>query len=148
MINRMLMGKQPIIYGDGTQKRCFTNVCDILPCFRVMAEDPAVAGEAINIGPDEEFVTINELAEMIARNMPFDLKPIYEPDRPAEVRLASCSAEKARRLLGYKTTKSLEDGVIEMIEWIRAEGPKPCSYNLEIEIVTDITPKVWVEKKM
>jgi len=66
MMNLMMQGRQPTIYGDGEQKRCFSFVDDDIYCLKEMAYRPDVVGELINIGPDEEFVTINELANNIA----------------------------------------------------------------------------------
>jgi UDP-glucose 4-epimerase len=146
MISRMLQGNQPIIYGDGTQKRCFSFIGDALQCIEKMILDDGLDREVINIGPDEEFVSINDLAKTIAELLDFDLDPIYMPDRPQEVKLANCSAEKARNLLGYKTTTSLRDGLGEMIEYIRARGVKPFKYHLDLEIITDLVPRTWKEK--
>ena len=67
--------------------------------------------QIINIGPDEEFVTINKVAEICSNITGSNLKPIYKPDRPREVKHATCSAEKARKLLNYKTTTNLETGI-------------------------------------
>jgi len=145
-INRMLQGKQPIIYGDGTQKRCFSYIRDDIIPLSKLATYNNVVGETINIGPDEEFVSINQLASEIADILDFDLKPIYLPDRPQEVKNANCSANKARRLLDYKTKYSLRDGLEEMINWINERGVKPFDYYLDVEIVNDKTPKTWKEK--
>ena len=90
MINLMLQGRQPIIYGDGEQKRCFSFISDCISCLTKMGF-ANVSGETINIGPDEEFVTINELAKVIAKIIGFNLKPIYFPERPREVKLSTCS---------------------------------------------------------
>lgn len=145
MINRMLQGKQPIIYGDGNQKRCFSFIQDAVnPLFR-LAEVP-IAGKIINIGPDEEFVTINELAEVIAKLLDFKLEPIYIDPRPQEVELANCSADLARELLGYKTTCTLERGIQETIDYIRERGPKPFKYHLDLEIVNELTPRTWKDR--
>ena len=147
MINRMLQGNQPIIYGDGEQKRCFSFVeDDVEPLFR-LAED-TLNGEIINIGPDEEFVTINHLAEVLANLLSFTLDPIRMAGRPQEVKLANCSADKARKLLDYKTTVSLEEGLQHTINYIKERGPRPFSYHLDLEIVTDKTPKTWKDKLM
>lgn len=146
MINMMLQGRQPIIYGDGTQKRCFSFVQDVAPYLYRLAFEDNVVGEVINLGPDEEFVTINELAAAIADLLDFHLEPRYVADRPREVYVATCSADKARRLLGYETTYSLRDGLIEMIAWIREKGPKPFEYHLDLELITDKTPNTWTQK--
>ena len=146
MINLMLQGRQPIIYGDGTQKRCFSFVQDDIDCLKKLAFQDNVVGETINIGPDEEFVTINELAETIADLLDFDLKPIYMPGRPQEVKLATCSADKARRLLGYNTQYTLRQGLSEMIDYIKQKGTKKFRYHLDVEIVNDKTPETWKNK--
>jgi UDP-glucose 4-epimerase len=145
MINLLLQGRQPIIYGDGEQKRCFSFIQDDIQVLEKLIDAP-VAGEVINIGPDEEFVTINTLAQTIAKLLHVDLHPLYVPDRPQEVRFATCSAEKARRLLGYRTQFSLEQGLEEMITWIRQRGPKKFKYPFALEVVNEKTPKTWTER--
>jgi UDP-glucose 4-epimerase len=146
MINLMLQGRQPIIYGDGEQMRCFSFVKDVVDPLLKLGTQGDVVGEVINIGPDEEFVTINELAKIVAELLDFDLKPVYMPGRPQEVKYATCSAEKARKLLGYKTSTSLKEGLQDIIDYIRARGPKPFLYHLDLEIVNDLTPKTWKDR--
>jgi len=146
MINLMLQGRQPIIYGDGSQMRCFSFVRDILPLFEQLVDNQELVGETINFGPDEEFVTINELAEVIADLLDFDLKPIYMPGRPQEVKLANCSADRARQILGYKTSYSLRQGLAEMIEYIRNRGVKKFKYHIDLEIINEKTPATWKDR--
>ena len=102
---------------------------------------PLAAG--CSVGPDEEFVTVRELAEIIARQLGLPLQPEHTRERPREVHLANCSADKARRLLGYQPRVSLEDGLRAMIDWIRSRGPRPFEYHLDLEIVNDKTPDTW-----
>jgi len=146
MINLMLQDRQPVIYGDGSQKRCFSFIQDNVFCLEKLAFEKKVVGEVFNIGPDEEFITINQLARTIADLIGFDLKPIYLPDRPQEVKFASCSADKARRVLGYETRYSLRDGLGEMIEYIKTRGPKKFRYHLDLEIINDRCPQSWRER--
>jgi len=146
MINLMLQNRQPIIYGDGKQKRCFSYVDDDLFCLKEMATSKKVLGQTINIGPDEEFITINELAEKIANQLQVNLNPRYMRGRPQEVLEATCSADKARKLLNYKTKTSLDDGISKMIEYIKAKGPKKFRYHLDIEIINSKTPDTWKKK--
>jgi UDP-glucose 4-epimerase len=146
MINLMLRGRQPIIYGDGTQKRCFSFIQDDIGILEKLAFEPGVSGETFNIGPDEEFVSINELAACIAKILDFDLNPVYVKGRPQEVHLANCSAEKIRHRFDYRTKYSLDDGLREMVDWIKLRGTKPFRYHLDLEIVSPLTPKTWSEK--
>lgn len=146
MINRMLRGLQPVIYGDGTQQRCFSFVTDVLYCLERMGTTDAAVGEIINIGPDEETVTLLGLAEAIADLMNFELEPILVPQRPSEVEVATCSSDKARRLLGYETKTSLRDGLKSIVDWISGQGPSEFSYHLDIELKKPYTPATWIDK--
>lgn len=148
MINRMLQGKQPIVYGDGGQKRCFSFVQDCVDPLIKMGLQPGLSGEVINIGPDEEYVSILELAHTIADIIGFDLDPIFVPERPREVRYATCSSDKARRLLDYGTKVSLRQGLLSIIEWVRANGTKPFQYHLPIEIDSPLVPNTWKQRMM
>lgn len=146
MINRMLQGLQPIIYGDGEQERTFSFVQDCVDPLVKMGTLPGLDGEIINIGPDEETVSINELAQILAELLNFTLDPIYVKVRPREVKHATCSADKARRLLGYETKVSLRDGLQSMIDWIMAHGTKPFDYHLPIEIDSPLVPETWRQR--
>lgn len=145
MINRMLRGQQPIIYGDGRQTRCFSFVADVVPSLLRLGIDPDIRNEVINLGPDEQVVSIFDLAREIADLLDFELTPIFVPARPLEVMEAFCSSDKARRLLDYRTTYGLREGLEEMVAWISGKGPKPFRYDYEIEIRTARTPKTWTE---
>jgi UDP-glucose 4-epimerase len=146
MINRMLHGKQPIIYGNGNQKRCFSFINDVIDPLITACNSKLAVGKTINIGPDEEFITINELAQHIARIINFSLDPIYVPGRPLEVEFASCSADLARKLLSYNTKTNLDHGLVQLVEYIKTRGLREFNYHLPIEFITEKTPKTWSEK--
>jgi UDP-glucose 4-epimerase len=147
MINRALQGKPIIIYGDGKQERCFSYVDDCISCLKKMAFQDNVVGEVINIGPDENPVTINSLAEIIEDLTWGACPPIaYMPGRPQEVKIALCSSNKARRLLGYETKTGLREGLARMIDYIVARGVRPFDYHLPLEIVNEQTPRTWKER--
>ena len=146
MANRMLQDKQPIIYGDGTQMRCFSFMQDVLDPMMVACETDVADGMTINIGPDEEFITINDLAKKIAKILDFKLEPIYMPGRPQEVKDANCSADLARKILNYQTKTNLDDGLRELVTWIKNQGSKEFNYHLPLEFITNKTPKTWIDK--
>ena len=146
MANLMLQGRQPIIYGDGKQMRCFSFVGDVIQCLEKVAFADNVVGEIINVGPDEEFITINQLAKEIADIIGFKLDPIYVSERLKEVKLSTCSANKARKLLGYKTQTTLKQGLTELIEYIKIKGTKSFQYHLALEIENELTPRTWKDR--
>jgi UDP-glucose 4-epimerase len=148
MINRFLQKKRPIIYGDGEQKRCFSYIDDCIECMLALVDNKSTTNEIINIGPDEEFVTINKIAEICSNVTGSNLKPEYYPDRPKEVKHATCSSDKARKLLSYKTKTDLYTGIKKTFDYIKNKGPKEFVYHVDLEIINELTPKVWLNKKL
>jgi UDP-glucose 4-epimerase len=147
MVNLMLQGRQPYIYGDGLQRRCFSPVQDILDCFVRLLFEPDTAGLVVNVGPDEGTVTIRELSERIAALIGFEaLDPIHMPARPGEVEVATCSAELARTRLGYTSRVSLDRALQDTIDYVRSRGIRPFNYDIDIEILTEATPRTWSER--
>ena len=146
MINLMLQKRQPIIYGNGKQKRCFSFIQDDVDILAEFAFSQKAKGQIINIGPDDEFITINELANLVGNLLTFNVNPIYKKGRPKEVFLANCSANKARKLFNYKPQCTLKDGLKKMIEYIKQRGPRPFKYHLDLEIINELTPDTWKNK--
>ena len=146
MINLMLQKKNPIIYGDGKQKRTFSDIDDCIYCLDKLMTDPNIISQVVNIGPDEEHITINELYRLLSNKLKFNLDPIYLEDRPNEVKDAACSANKARKILNYKTSVSLNKSLDKIIDYISKKGPKNFQYNYQLEINNEQTPVSWKEK--
>ena len=147
MINLMLQNRQPIIYGDGEQKRSFSDVDDCIYCIDKLATDPNIKSQLVNIGPEDNFISVNELFKILSNKLKFNQEPVFYKDRPNEVKLANCSAEKAKNILSYKKTISLEKSLDNMIDYIKKLGPKKFQYNYDLEIINEKTPKTWLEKK-
>ena len=146
MINLMLQKKSPIIYGDGTQKRTFSDIDDCIYCLDKLLTDPQIVSQTVNIGPDEEYISINQLYHLLSNKLKFNLEPKYLEDRPNEVKEATCSAVKARKVLGYKTSVSLDESLNKIINYIKEKGPKDFQYNYPLEINNEKTPTAWKEK--
>ena len=146
MVNLMLQNKRPIIYGDGEQKRCFSDIDDCIYCLDKLITDKNVVSQVVNIGPDEELVSINQLFKIISNKLKFNQEPKYFADRPNEVKHATCSSDKARNLLKYKTTISLDQSIDKVIKYIQEKGTKKFKYNYILEIENEKTPKTWKEK--
>jgi len=147
MTNLMLQGRQPIVYGDGNQKRCFSFVNDdLFVLTRLIDCDLKVHGEKFNIGPDEEFVTINELADRIASILDFKLDIEYHKARPCEVMLATCSANKIRERFGYETKTTLNEGLESIVNYVKQRGTQKFKYHLPIEIHNAQLPRTWKER--
>ena len=146
MINLMLQNRQPVIYGDGEQTRSFSDVEDCIYCIDKLTIDKNIKSEIFNIGPDENYISVNELYKKISNILKFNKEPIYYPDRTNEVKYSNCSADKARKLLGYKTEFDVNSSLKRMVDYIQEKGVKKFVYNYDIEIDNELTPQTWSKK--
>jgi UDP-glucose 4-epimerase len=146
MINLILQNRQPVIYGDGEQTRSFSDVNDCIYCIDKLTTDKNIKSEIFNIGPDENYISVNELYKKISNILQFNKEPIYYPDRTNEVKYSNCSADKARKVLGYKTEIDVNSSLKNMVDYIKKKGAKKFIYNYDIEINNELTPKTWSKK--
>lgn len=145
MMNRIMQGKPPIIYGDGEQKRAFSYVGDVVPALLRIGNGIFPDKEIINVGPTEEY-SINQLAQAILEEFNSDLKPIHVDARPKEVKYAWCTNEKAKKILEYETKTTFRDAIHKMAEWAKAQGPKPFKYLDRLELEGKNLPVTWRDK--
>lgn len=146
MINLILQNRQPIIYGSGEQKRCFSDIEDCIFCLDKLLTDKNIVSQIVNVGPDEEFISINELYKRIANKMQFNKEPIYYPERINEVKHATCSADKARNILNYRTSVTLDKSLDKIINYVKEKGSRKFEYNYDLEIINEKTPTTWKDK--
>jgi len=147
MMNLMMQGRQPIIYGDGNQTRSFSDIDDCIFCIDKLVLDQNIKSQIFNIGPDENYITINNLFSKIANLFQFNQGPQFFPERPNEVKFSNCSADKARRILHYSTKFGIDESLKKMAEFVKKFGPKKFIYNYNLEINNHLTPVAWKEKK-
>jgi UDP-glucose 4-epimerase len=104
-LKQFSMGVPLTIVGDGTKKRDFTNVQDVVAANLLACSANLTGyefGSVINIGTGKNF-SINEIARMIS------LATVKIPDRIGEAKETRANIEKARKLLGWEPTVKLED---------------------------------------
>ena len=147
MINRAAQHKNLIIYGDGEQKRSFSDVRDcIVAIERIMQSDREnLCSQVFNIGPDDNEMTIRQLATLVTQLSEVYVKVDYYPDRPREVKNAYCSSDKIRKEFNYNAATPAKQTILDMVNWIKS-APREFEYHLPLELVTDKTPKTWANK--
>jgi UDP-glucose 4-epimerase len=116
----VLNGKPPVIEGDGTQKRCFTNVEDVVKANVLAYEVEKGYGSTFNIAGDE-VTTINELAALICSFSEKPLKPLHVKSRTGEAYDFEPSITSARKVLGYSPKNKLKEVIPDLMGWIRCE---------------------------
>jgi dTDP-L-rhamnose 4-epimerase len=122
--SRFLNNKPPLINEDGNQQRDFVSVHDIAQACRLALEVPDAAEHVFNIGSGSPR-TISEIAAELARTLD---KEHIEPEITGQYRMGdirNCFADisLARRVLGYSPRVALEDGLVELAEWLEGRTP-------------------------
>ena len=116
----LLDGRRPTIYGDGEQTRDFTYVENVVDGVLRATEAQGASGEAINVATGHR-ISLNDLLRTMNRLLGADLAAVYEASRAGDVRDSQADISKARTLLGYQPSVSLEEGLRRTLEWCRAE---------------------------
>jgi UDP-glucose 4-epimerase len=118
---------QPIpVHGDGNQSRCFGHVHDIVEGLVKAIETPACFGQVMNLGNNEE-VTIKQLAEKAIAMTGSSSEITYIPYSEAygegfeDMMRRVPNLEKAKRLIGYQPTRTLENIINDVAEQFREE---------------------------
>jgi len=103
------------IYGDGSMKRDYTYVDDIVRGV-ITAAASAHEYEVVNLGNSHP-VSLNELIDTLERVMGKIAKKNYRPTPVTEVKVTYADTTKAEQIFGYRPDTLLEDGVRKMYEW-------------------------------
>jgi UDP-glucose 4-epimerase len=122
---RQALANEPItVFGDGTQRRAFTHVTDVVGALLKLVAQPKAIGEVINIGNVQE-ITILKLAERVRElsgsNSPIRFIPYDEAyesgfeDMPRRVP----DLTKVESLIGYHPVNTLDDILEQVIDYFR-----------------------------
>lgn len=116
---RCLNDRPPLIFEDGGQCRDFVNVHDVARASRLAYESDAAAGAVFNVGSGRTR-TICEIADVLAAAVG---KPALKPEitgryRVGDIRHCFADIGRARAVLGYEPEVTLDDGLVELAEWL------------------------------
>ncbi|HEC23850.1 MAG TPA: NAD-dependent epimerase/dehydratase family protein [Chloroflexi bacterium] len=116
----VLRGERPIIRSDGSPRRDYIFVLDIVDGYLRLAEamiDGALTGEAFNFGLDQPLSALEMVQHIIALSPYPDLEPIIEGKAKNEIQDQYLSSAKARRVLGWQASHTLEEGLSKTMQW-------------------------------
>ena len=122
LIKKVLSGQYPVeLLGDGYQTRCFTHVSDIARGIILAMESPKAINEDFNIGSDRE-IKILDLGRLIFKlcKVKKHFKVRFKPGFKYDIKRRQPSSKKARRILGWKEEKKLEEELFKIIVWIQS----------------------------
>lgn len=120
--SRLINDNAPLIFEDGLQRRDFVSVHDIVQACRLALEVPDAAGHALNVGSGRA-CTVREVAEMIRGVLGKSVEPdICGKYRVGDIRHCFADITRARDVLGYEPAVTLEDGLVELAEWLQDQA--------------------------
>ena len=119
---RLLNGNRPLIFEDGEQTRDFVHVSDIVQANLRALDTDRADYHAINVGTGRA-TSVRKVCELLAKGLDLDLEPeIVAKYREGDIRHCVADISKARALLGYEPRVSLEQGIPELLSWVKAQA--------------------------
>jgi dTDP-L-rhamnose 4-epimerase len=116
--SRLLNDHPPLIFEDGLQRRDFVSVYDVVQACRLAMECPAAAGRSFNVGSGQAY-TVREIADLMAEVLGKSMPPeVCGKYRVGDIRHCFADITQARQALGYEPAVTLQDGLIELAEWL------------------------------
>lgn len=116
--SRLMNDQAPTIFEDGEQSRDFVNVKDIVRANLLALETDKADYESMNIGTGRA-TTVRQIAGLLAKGLGKDIAPeIVGKYREGDIRHCVADISKARKLLGYEPSVTLEDGLAELLAWL------------------------------
>jgi dTDP-L-rhamnose 4-epimerase len=119
---RLLNGNRPLIFEDGEQTRDFVHVSDIVQANLLALKTDRGDYQAINVGTGRP-TSVRTVCNLLAHGLGLDIQPeIVGKYREGDIRHCVADISKAKSLLGYEPRVSLEQGIPELLSWVRAQA--------------------------
>jgi UDP-glucose 4-epimerase len=112
----MMNNAEPIVFGDGEQTRDYIYVQDVVEA--IIKSSKIDENLFLNIGTGVE-TSVNELVSTLKNTIGYEGKILYHPKRDGELLRSVLDNSKAKKVLGWDPKFSLNDGIIELIEWLK-----------------------------
>jgi len=118
---RLISEGRPIpVFGDGTTRRDYTYVDDIVAGVRAAMDYDASDYEVVNLGGSRT-VSLSELIALLERELGRRAVIDRQPPQPGDVPQTYADVTKARRLLGYDPQTPIEEGIRRFVEWFLSD---------------------------
>ncbi|MGZ8843454.1 MAG: GDP-mannose 4,6-dehydratase, partial [Pyrinomonadaceae bacterium] len=119
---KLISGGRPIpVFGDGTTRRDYTYVDDIIAGVRAAIDYDQSEFEIINLG-ESRTVELRELISLLEEALGQTAKIDRQPMQPGDVPQTFADIAKARKLLNYDPQTQIEEGIARFVEWFRSQS--------------------------
>jgi dTDP-L-rhamnose 4-epimerase len=132
---RLLNGQPPIIYEDGLQSRDFIHISDIVQGLLLAMDRPEADYQVLNLGTGVP-TSIAEVAELLSQYLTdAQVKPqILNQFRAGDIRHCYADLTKARRLLGFEPRIPLQEGIADLLAWVKEQTAEDRFEQVEKEL--------------
>ncbi len=118
--SRLISEGKPIqMFGDGTTRRDYTYIDDIIQGVRAAIDYDRSMHEVFNLG-ESETTELSRLIALIEETMGEKANIDRQPMQPGDVPITFADISKSKRLLGYDPQTKIEDGIPKFVEWFKA----------------------------
>lgn len=118
--SKLITEGMPIqVFGDGSSRRDYTYIDDIIQGVRAAIDYDASIHEIFNLG-ESQTVTLSELISLIENSLDMHAIVDRQPWQPGDVPATFADITKSRALLGYDPTTRIQDGIPKFVEWFRS----------------------------
>ena len=121
---RLFNDQPPLIFEDGEQTRDFVHVSDIVRANLLALENDGADYQAVNVGTGRA-TSVRQVAELLSDGLGKYIEPaIVAKYREGDIRHCVADISRARQQLGYSPKVSLEQGIPELLKWVREQQPE------------------------
>jgi len=113
-------GKPIQVFGDGTSRRDYTYIDDIIQGVRAAIDYDRSMYEIFNLG-ESQTTELNELISLLERSLDLQAVIDRQPMQPGDVPATFADISKSRELLGYNPTTKIADGIPKFVEWFQSK---------------------------
>lgn len=108
-------GRIPVVYGDGLQSRDFVYVGDVVEANMVACHVDGISGKVFNVGSGQSS-TILDLIANLSSILGSGLSPVFGESRLGDVRHSLSDISKAGKMLGFRPSVSMREGLVRLLE--------------------------------
>ena len=113
-------GKPIQVFGDGTARRDYTYIDDIIQGVRAAIDYDRSMYEIFNLG-ESQTTELSELIRLLETNLDMNAIIDRQPPQPGDVPITFADISKSRELLGYNPTTKIADGIPKFLDWFRGQ---------------------------
>jgi len=116
----ILKDEHPPVHGDGLQERDFTFIDNVVEANLKAARTPGISGEVINVACGDA-KTVLDIVKCVNNILGKDIKPVFQPKRPGDVRKTRADVARFRKLLKIKNLTGFEEGIQRTVQYFKGK---------------------------